>query len=164
MTALSSSLVPKIPREAFSSEAFNCNRSRQERALSPPPLPSRKMHPRTASRWRTGDTTEPLERITGIGSHGHTLRLGDLCTVRRGGGRFGAEGSAGRLREIDGVLECVADGVEVSAPKQPQPRRQETYDPAVGATRPHGAGDKATKDASYAEYDASLREAWRRAR
>jgi hypothetical protein len=46
-----------------------------------------------------------------LASHGATSdgpRAGDECTVREGGGKYGVEGSPGRLREIDGKLVCVS--------------------------------------------------------
>ena len=74
---------------------------------------------------------------TGVGSHGpRGQQEGDFCTI---------DGAAGRLRSINGTLECVPD------------RR-------AGAVRPHGVGiNKDAKDAEYERYDVSLRDAWRRA-
>src|ERR1700733_8162276 len=46
---------------------------------------------------------------TGVGSHGFVgCQVGDLCTVRGGGGAYGVEGSPGHLRSINGTLTCVA--------------------------------------------------------
>lgn len=87
---------------------------------------------------------------TGVGSHGFAgARVGDLCTVRRGGGKFGPEGSDGTLQMVDGQLECVADGFE---PDEPAPRPKDSRDA------------NAIKDAAYARYDAELADAWRRAK
>jgi hypothetical protein len=37
-------------------------------------------------------------------------QVGMACTIRSGAGRFGAEGSPGHLKMVDGKLVCVADG------------------------------------------------------
>jgi len=90
--------------------------------------------------------TEPLANVTGIGSHGFSgARVGDLCTVRRGKGAFGLEGSAGTIQVVDGALECVADGFEPNATKPPKDSQDAS----------------AIKDAAYAKYDAALRGQWR---
>jgi len=114
------------------------------------------------------ELAEQFKNPTGIGSHGFSGgQIGDRCTVRRGAGRFGVEGSDGRLQLINGKLECVADGHDLSAAKKPgKPRAQEIYDPALGSVRPHGAGydakDHDTRDAEYSRYDTELANAWRR--
>jgi hypothetical protein len=100
---------------------------------------------------------------TGVGSGGQLgPRVGDACTVKFGGGRFGAEGSAGTVQLVDGRLVCVADGHDAGE----LPQRQEIYDPAEGAVRPHGAGydANALKDAAYSTYDTSLSQQYLRAK
>jgi hypothetical protein len=83
---------------------------------------------------------------TGVGSNGFVgCRVGDLCTVRFGGGTFGVEGSAGHLRTIDGEMVCVADGFNPSASND-----RATVDVSQ------------TKDAAYASYDTELANAWRK--
>jgi len=42
-------------------------------------------------------------------------RVGDVCTVSTGGGRFGPEGARGHLKMINGELTCVADQQEDAA-------------------------------------------------
>jgi hypothetical protein len=53
-----------------------------------------------AERWRY---------LRSAGETRDAAKAGDACTVREGGGRFGVEGSPGRLREIDGKLTCVSN-------------------------------------------------------
>jgi hypothetical protein len=52
--------------------------------------------------WRTPPTGAGEREFVGA-------REGDTCTVREGGGRFGAEGSSGRLKQVGGRLVCVAN-------------------------------------------------------
>jgi len=62
--------------------------------------------------WRDGDG----DRDKGPHGFGETgmsgPRVGDACSVKRGGGRFGDEGAPGHMRMVDGVLTCVADPVD----------------------------------------------------
>ena len=109
---------------------------------------------------------EPLANVTGQGSHGLASRVGDLCTVRRGGGRFGTEGAAGTLQVVDGQLECVADGHDVSdageyvrrRPKKVQERNAEGEETGTEEFEDHHA----VMDALYSERDLELANAWRR--
>ncbi len=92
----------------------------------------------TSSAWKNPPT--------GVGSHGLAgSQINDICTVRRGGGRFGPEGAAGTIQLIEGNLECVASGHEVSAPRTDAL----THD---------------ARDVAYQQYDEALREQFRRAR
>jgi hypothetical protein len=77
---------------------------------------------------------------------GGAQQVGDICTVRSGGGAFGPEGSPGHLQMIKGALTCVAD---------PEFRQQSNA--ATGDAAP--LNDQRTK--AYDNYDQQLRDAWR---
>ncbi len=92
------------------------------------------------------ELAEQFKNPTGIGSHGFSGgQIGDRCTVRRGAGRFGVEGSDGRLQLINGKLECVADGHEGSAKRA-------------------DAAPLRDNEAAYQAYDASLSQQYLRAK
>lgn len=102
---------------------------------------------------------------TGQGSHGFAgSRVGDLCTVRFGRGKFGPEGAPGTLQLVDGELRCVADGFEpaASGTAPPWQQQQEVYSPSLGAVRKHGDAAHDSRDAEYSRYDFELANAWRR--
>jgi hypothetical protein len=66
-------------------------------------------------------------------------RAGDLCTVRHGGGRYGAEGSPGHLKMIGNELVCVADD-----------RRSEDALPV-----------RDERELAYRDYQSRIENAWR---
>jgi hypothetical protein len=102
-------------------------------------------------RWRDPDH--------GIGSHGFSGAVaGDLCTVRRGGGRFGPEGAAGTIQLVDGRLECVADNY-IPAAAKPNDKFIEHNLDWLSADE---SDRNAVKDSAYQQYDAQLANAWRR--
>jgi hypothetical protein len=59
----------------------------------------REVELRDAEAWR---------HLSSAGETHDGPKAGDQCTVREGAGRYGIEGSPGRLREIDGRLVCVS--------------------------------------------------------
>jgi hypothetical protein len=72
--------------------------------------------------------------------------VGDICTVRSGGGAFGPEGSPGHLQMIKGALVCVAD------PEFRQPNNAASSD---------ALPLKDERDAAYRAYDQDLQQAYR---
>jgi hypothetical protein len=78
-----------------------------------------------------------------LGADATDSREGDPCTVRSGAGKYGPEGSRGTMQMINGVLTCVG------AP------------PMRGDAR-NGNSHAAIMDQIYSEYDAEIREAYRR--
>ncbi len=95
-----------------------------------------------SSAWQNKPTmqTQPLEALTGQGSHGQRgPRLGSACTVKFGGGKYGAEGSPGTWKLIDDQMVCVADSHDAERGRDAAPLRD-----------------------AYTEYDQNLRDAWRR--
>jgi hypothetical protein len=66
-------------------------------------------------------------------------RAGDLCTVRHGGGRYGAEGSPGHLKMIGNELVCVVDD-----------RRSEDALPV-----------RDERELAYRDYQSRIENAWR---
>jgi hypothetical protein len=81
---------------------------------------------------------------TGIGSRGLAgVRVGGVCTVKAGAGKYGPEGAPGHWTMVDDELICVAD------------------DRAADTST---ADANAIKDAAYNQYDRDLADAWRRAR
>jgi hypothetical protein len=81
--------------------------------------------------WKNNPPTGAGEREFAGG------RFGDACTVKSGGGRFGAEGSRGTLQLVEGELVCVAD------------------------SNRSDAMIRDTREAAYQAYDADLQNAWR---
>jgi hypothetical protein len=78
----------------------------------------------------------------GVDSHGFVgARVGDICTVRAGAGRFGPEGASGHLRLIDDEMICVADSFRSDS---------NVLDAGV------------TKETAYLTYDTELANEWRR--
>jgi hypothetical protein len=77
-----------------------------------------------------------------------------------GGGRFGPEGSDGRLQVVDGRLECVADGYVPSAAKAVNKFIESNLDWLTADESDRSA----IKDAAYDQYDRDLAAAWRRPR
>jgi hypothetical protein len=62
--------------------------------------------------------------------------IGARCTVKEGGGRFGAEGDPGTIQEIDGELVCFSD-------------------------RLRGDNIQDARQTAYDEYERRLKNAWR---
>jgi hypothetical protein len=92
-----------------------------------------------SSEWSLGKSP-PI----GVGSHGFVgCEAGDLCTVRSGGGAYCAEGAAGRLKVVNGELQCVADGFDLSHARDATSLRDE-------------------REAAYQGYQDELATAWRR--
>jgi hypothetical protein len=90
---------------------------------------------RVANAWRDADNDYG---VAGFGeSELRGLEIGSSCTVKEGGGQFGAEGSRGTVQLVEGRKVCVADGNRA--------------DSAIQDGR----------EAAYASYDADLQSAWR---
>jgi hypothetical protein len=88
------------------------------------------------SRWQTPPT--------GADSHGLAgARVGGVCTVKEGGGKYGPEGAPGHWRLVDDDLVCVADF---------RAHDYSTID------------RKSLMEPIYNDYDADLRGQWRRSR
>jgi hypothetical protein len=100
-----------------------------------------------AERWRRPTKPEPIESITGVGSHGFTgAHEGDMCTVR--GPEYPKDfGSPGHLWFRQGKLVCVPD----------EPR-SDSHDAAPKSPAEH----RRNMDQIYAEYDAEQQSAWRK--
>ena len=84
------------------------------------------------------------ERWRGADSSGQPE--GAVCTVREGGGKYGAEGSPGIMRMIDGELRCVAT------------RRDDSRRDDSGS---NNESHQSRMEKLYAARDADLSEAWR---
>ena len=52
---------------------------------------------------------EAWRHLRSAGETRDAAKAGDACTVREGSGRYGVEGSPGRLREVNGRLVCVSN-------------------------------------------------------
>jgi hypothetical protein len=74
---------------------------------------------------------------------------GDVCTVSTGGGKYGPEGSRGRVKMVNGVLTCVADHMRAGGSSDPR-------DAAITA-RDH----QRVMSELYARLDAETSQAWR---
>jgi hypothetical protein len=62
---------------------------------------------RITSAWQDARGDHPE---TGFGENGSLdLQVGDECSVKEGGGRFGPEGARGTIQRVDGRLVSVAD-------------------------------------------------------
>jgi hypothetical protein len=60
---------------------------------------------------------EAWRHLSSAGETHDGPKAGDQCTVREGAGRYGVEGSPGRLREVDGRLVCVSTDHHDSMPE-----------------------------------------------
>jgi hypothetical protein len=90
---------------------------------------------RVANAWRDADNDRG---ISGFGvSELRGLEIGSSCTVKEGGGKFGAEDSRGTVQLVEGVKRCVADDRRADAAIQDG------------------------REAAYADYDDRVANAWR---
>jgi hypothetical protein len=88
------------------------------------------------------------ERWRGADSSGQPA--GAQCTVREGGGKYGAEGSPGIMQMIDGELRCVAT-------RRDDSRSDSRRDDSGSNNESH----QSRMEKLYAARDADLSEAWR---
>ena len=136
-------------RSATARRARSVSQDLLLRTRPPATLASWHIQPTIKDRADAWKTPEPnASSQTGIGSRGFAgAQAGDLCTVRSGRGAFGPEGSPGHLRAIGNALICCADGYE-----------------RIKHDQPDLATADQIKEVVYRQYDAELRDQWRRAK